>query len=162
MRRALALALLLAGCAKPAAPAASDSPGARLEAAAVSAGLVADPAGSIAGSWARGTDRLCVMGSGATATRVGALVDYGEGQSCAASGTLRRSGSRLDMVFGDCRIRAIFDGERIVLPPEVPPECDAVCGGRASLAAMAVDRVSASLAEAATLHDGAGRALCGG
>lgn len=154
--------LLLAGCSKPVEKTANDSPGARLESAAVTAGLVADSSGSIAGAWSRGTDRLCVMGSGAADTRIGALVDYGDGQSCAASGIVRRSGSRLDIRFGDCRIRASFDGERIVFPAEVPEECDSVCGGRASFAALAVDRASESLSEAATLRDSAGRSLCGG
>ena len=156
----LTLVLAIAACSRPAERPTSDSPGGRLEAAALAAGLVADPAGSIGGSWARGTDRLCVMGSGAGQTRVGALVDYGDGQTCAAKGTLRRSGSRLDFTFGECRIRALFDGERIVFPPEVPQECDAICGGRASLAALEVERVSEALAEAGTLRDPAGHLLC--
>lgn len=167
MKRALLL-LLLAGCSRHDASAIdADSPGGRLEAAAVARGLVPDPNASIVGAWARDTDRVCVVpgdesGGGGGEQRIGALVDYGEGQGCAASGTVKRSGGRLDIRFGGCRMTAGFDGARIVFPPEVPAECDRLCVGRASLAALAVDRQSASVSEAGTLRTPGGRSLCAG
>jgi hypothetical protein len=89
------------------------------------------------------------------------VIDYGEGQGCSASGTVRRSGDRLRLVFGDCRVEARFDGERISFPAEVPEACEALCTGRASLAALAVEQLSTSESEAATLRGRDGKLLCG-
>ena len=162
MRSWIVAALLLGGCGRHDAPSQPDSPGARLEAAAVDAGLVTDPAKvSLTGAWSRDTDRVCIVPGTGGKARIGVLIDYGEGQGCAASGTVERSGGKLDLRLGSCRIAATFDGERIVFPAEVPAECDPSCAGRASLAALSVDRQSDSVSEAATLRAPSGRLLCG-
>ena len=164
MRSAVAVALLmlLVGCGDGARRPKADTPGARLEAAALTAGLVSAGEGATpVGSWARDTDRLCVVASGKADYRIGAVVDYGEGQSCAAAGTATRSGATLDVRFGECRFAARLDGDRIVFPAEPPTACERVCAGRASLAALTVDRVSSSVAEASTLRLGTGKPLCG-
>ena len=164
MRRYALALLLLAGCSRP-DPATVDaaSPGGKLESAALAHGLVPDPTASIIGAWARDTDRVCVVpGRAGGDLAIGALVNYGEGQGCAASGIVKRSGGRLDIRFGACRMTAAFDGDRIVFPPEVPAACDQLCIGRASLAALAVDRQSESVSEAATLRTPGGRSLCPG
>ena len=149
---------LLAACGRSAVPDAS--PGGRLEAAAVARGLVADPArAGLAGLWANDTDRLCVVPAGST-MRIGASVDYGEGQACAASGTVERQGGRLRIRFGDCRFDARFDGERISFPAELPAACARACTGRASLAALTAERLSESVSEAETLRGTNGRSLC--
>ncbi len=160
--RWLVLALLLGGCGGPSQRAADDSAGAKLEAAATRIGLVADRNGSIQGSWARDTDRLCVVESGAGASRIGVTVDYGEGQGCSASGTVSRSGDRLRVAFPGCRFEAGFDGDRIRFPADLPSGCEALCTGRASLAALAVDRLSESRSEAGALRSVKGRLLCAG
>ncbi len=163
MKYVLLLALLVAGCDRPAAPGKDDAAGARLERAAQAAGLVPDPTrGTILGSWSRDTDRVCVVPGQGSAYRIGAVVDYGEGQICAAAGTATRSGARVDILFGKCRINATFDGDRLVFPAELPSDCDRACVGRASLAALTVDHVSESVSEASTLRSPAGQALCGG
>ena len=150
--------LLLAGCER-AVPVA-DTPGSRLEAAAVSRGLVPDPnGGSLTGSWSSDTDRLCILPVGGE-TRVGAGVDYGEGQGCAATGSVERQGDRLQVRFGGCRFEARFDGERIGFPAVLPAACDRLCSGRASLSAFSVERLSESASEAATLRGPNGRLLC--
>lgn len=162
MKRLLALGLLLAACRQT--PVVDDSPGGRLEAAAIARGLVADPAkAGLAGSWASDTDRLCVVPGGGASRgqiRVGASVDYGEGQGCAASGTMERDGDKLNVDLGACRFEASFDGERIVFPAELPGACDRLCTGRASLSALAVERLSESVSEAATLRGPGGQRLC--
>jgi len=152
--------VLLAGCEREAPT--PPSPGQTLEAAAVRAGIVVDPATApLAGSWARESGRVCVVpGTGGGEMRIGALVDYGEGQGCAASGTLTRRGETLKVRFGDCRFDARFDGERIGFPAELPAECQSLCTGRASLDALEVDRLSSSVSEAATLRTPSGRSLC--
>jgi hypothetical protein len=152
-------AMMLAACS-PETPAQPPVPGEKLEAAATAAGLVVDPATApIAGSWARDNQRMCVVPAG-DALRVGALLDYGDGQGCAASGTAERRGERLRVRFGDCRFEARFDGERIAFPAALPDACATLCTGRASLAAFAVDRLSTSISEAATLRAPSGQGLC--
>ena len=160
MRRALLLALTLGGCGTEPSNAVADSRGARLEAAAQTAGIVSDPNAPLQGSWARDTDRVCVFGTGKT-SRVGVSVDYGEDQTCAASGTVSRSGDVLKLAFGACTFDARFDGDRIVFPAEVPAACESLCTGRASLAAVTVERLSESRSEAATLRSSGGKLLCG-
>lgn len=159
--RALALVLLLAACGERAAPHA-DTPGAALERAAVAEGLVVDPAAAtLVGSWGRDADRVCVVGPDEGEQRIGAVVDHGEGVGCSAGGTVRRDGERLRVdLGGDCRFDARFDGERIVFPAEIPDACAARCTGRASLAALSVDRLSASASEAATLRGRGGATPC--
>ena len=156
--------LLVAGCSQPDPTTRNaGSPGDKLEASATARGLVPDPSASIVGAWARDTDRVCVVPGGADREMlIGALVDYGEGQGCAATGTVTRSGGHLNIRFGACRMTATFDGARIVFPAEVPATCDQLCIGRASLAALAVDRQSDSVSEAATLKTPGGRSLCAG
>ena len=159
MRRALLLVLVLSGCEREPKTAVADSAGARLEAAAETAGIVPDPNAPLQGSWARDTDRICVVGTEKTA-RIGVSVDYGEDQGCAASGTLERSGDALKLAFGACKFDARFEGDRIVFPPEIPEACESLCTGRASLAAVTVDRISESRSEASTLRSSAGKLLC--
>ena len=160
MRRVLLLALILGGCGREPAAAVADSAGFRLEAAARTAGIVADPKVPLQGSWARDTDRVCVVGTDKTA-RIGVNVDYDEDQACAASGTVERSGDALKLAFGACKFGARFDGDRIVFPAEVPGACESLCTGRASLAALTVDRLSESRSEATTLRSTKGKLLCG-
>jgi hypothetical protein len=160
MRRILLLALMLGGCGREPATVAADSAGARLEGAAEMAGIVPDANAPLQGSWARDTDRICVVGTERT-SRIGVSVDYGEDQGCAASGTVERSGDALKLAFGACKFEARFDGDRIVFPVEVPETCESLCTGRASLAALTVDRLSESRSEASTLRSTKGKLLCG-
>ena len=164
MRRTVVATLLIVGAchgSRDKAPGNANT-GARLESAAIAAGLVVDPASrSLVGIWSRDTDRACVVPGEGNDSRIGVLIDYGNGGGCAASGTVRRHGAALDVRLGDCRVTARFDGERILFPPEVPAACDALCTGRASISAMSVDRQSESAAEAASLRMPEGGALCG-
>lgn len=160
MRLLLLLAVPLAGCERP--PVTDDTPGGRLEAAAVARGLVTDVAkAGLTGLWANDTDRLCIVPAG-KALRLGASVDYGDGQGCAAAGVAERRGDRLSVRFGDCRFDAPVAGERILFPAALPAACARLCEGRASLAALAVERISDAQSEAATLRAPRGRLLCAG
>lgn len=156
--RLLACALALAACER--APIEAETPGSRLEAAAIARGLVADPArAALVGSWARDGDRVCIVPEG-QAHRIGVAMDYGEGQGCAASGTAERKGDRLRVRFGACTFDAVFDGERIAFPPELPAACARLCTGRATLSALSVERLSASASEAAMMRGPNGRQPC--
>lgn len=167
MRWIAGAALLLASCGSPGAgnKGGDDDPaGARLEKAAIAAGLVIDPEStSLQGSWARDDDRMCIVpGEEAGADRIGILLDYGPGNGCSAAGSVRRRRSGdLAVTLGSCRFDAQFDGERIVFPADLPEPCAALCTGRATLAAMSVERLSASVAEARTLRAADQAPLCG-
>ena len=164
MRRALALAVLLVGCGQPRAPTAGETAGAALERVAVARGIVADPAKlDPVGLYGSESDWVCVVPSG-DGYRVGAAVDYGEGQGCFATGTARkpsRARETLDVGFGDaCRVSVRVEADRVTFPATLPAGCDRFCTGRASLAALAADRISASATEAASAVTGSGAKLC--
>lgn len=164
MRRgAIVIPLVLAACSGRSDDGGAAAPaGRRLEAAAVAAGLVRDPAQrSPVGSWALDTDRACIVPAAAGMARIGLAIDYGEGQRCAAAGTARQHGEAIDLDLGACRVTARYDGDRIVLPAAVPGACDALCDGRASLAAMTVERLSGAVSEAQTFRLPDGSTPCG-
>lgn len=159
MRLIVAAVLALGACSQQETPA--DTPGARLEAAANAAGMIADPrAGSLVGSWARDTDRMCVVPAEKGALSVGISVDYGPGQQCAGRGTAVRAGEAVRFAFGDCRIEARFDGDSLVFPATVPDVCESLCHGRASIASLRVERIGSSLSEATMMRDPGGKPLC--
>jgi hypothetical protein len=156
--------LLLAACSggpsgnQPASPP-------DLESAAVERGLVRDPGDTdVTGLYARDTDRVCVVKQGGS-YRIGAFVDYGDGLSCTGIGTARRSGGTLSVELkgksgAACAFDARFDGERIVFPANMPDACVKLCGPRASFAALDVERLSESAAEAGALRTAEGTRLC--
>ena len=160
--------MLLAGCErnipKPVATATPQG----LEAAAIQAGVISDPANTdITGLYARENDRVCIVPT-ATAYRIGVFVDYDEQQNCGGSGTVTRVGDMLHITLGEadgtgvCGFDARFEGDRIVFPARVPDGCQKVCVRRASVAALDVARLSESVSEASTLRDAKGRLLCAG
>lgn len=159
MRVLLLLGLALGGCGQQVTTPGDRSAGAGLESAARTAGIIADADAPLQGSWARDTDRVCIVGTGSS-NRIGVSVDYGEDQACAASGTVERSGESLNLAFGTCRFAARYEGDRIVFPAEMPAACESLCTGRATLAAVTVDRLSESRSEASTLRSPAGKPLC--
>lgn len=164
MKRAgLALMLGLAGCGGPSiapAPGASGD----LEAAAIRRGLVRDPHDlSIAGAYARGPDRLCIVPA-AAGHRIGIVIDYGEGHACRASGTVRRAGEGLVLALGPdgaCSFTARYDGDHLAVPGALPQGCARLCTGRAALAGARFARLGESVAEAQAMRDPGGHPLCG-
>lgn len=136
-----------------------------LESAAIERGLVRDPADTdLTGLYARDTDRLCIVRKG-DAYRIGAFVDYGDGIACTGTGTATRAGETLAVRLTgkggiSCAFDARFDGDRIIFPANVPPECARFCGPRASFAALEAERLSESAAEARALRSAEGKRLC--
>ncbi len=156
-----AIALIIGGCGDDASPEPPPGDGGRLESAAVRAGLVTDPASApVIGSYASDGDRICVLPGEGGRLRVGVVADYGEGQRCFGRGEATRSGGSLEVALGACRLTARVDGERITFPAALPDECDALCTGRATLAAVDVERLSGSVSEAAAMRDVRGRPVC--
>jgi hypothetical protein len=164
MRRVgLALLLGLAACGGP-APAPSSGTAVDLENAAILRGLVRDPRHvSIAGAYARGPDRLCIVPA-AAAHRIGIVIDYGEGNGCRATGSVQRDGEGLALTLGadgGCRFTAHYDGDHLALPGSLPKACAQLCTGRAALAGAQFARLGESVPEAQAMRDAEGHALCG-
>lgn len=167
MRGALGILLLaLAGCGGAEQKAESTTPP-DLESAAVERGLVRDPADSdVTGLYARDTDRVCIVQRG-SGFRIGAFVDYGDGLNCTGRGTAARSGATLSIELSGkggatCAFDARYDGDRITFPAQLPDDCAKLCGPRASLAALEVERLSGSRSETAASRGIDGAPLCGG
>lgn len=159
-RAALALVLALAGCSGGEDTPNSVAPD--LESVAIERGLVRDPtSGDIAGLYAHGGDRLCVVPA-ADRLRVGVYVLDATRPGCSASGTAERSGDRLRIDFGGgCVAEAQLEGVRIVFPARLPTACTQRCTARTSLGGLRVERLSDVVSEAAALRDPGGRAICG-
>lgn len=169
MRHApLVVSLLLAGCGRgeqagqPAAPSATG-----LEAAAIQAGIIPDPASTdITGLYAREADRVCIVPS-TTNYRIGVTVDYDDREHCGGSGVVTRDGETLHVTFdtrqsaGRCSFDARFEGDRIVFPGRLPAGCQSLCTEHAALSGLAPERLSDSIAEASTLRGPRGTLLCG-
>lgn len=158
------LAVILAGCQQQSATPDAQPTTTSLEAAAIAAGIVADPAASDpTGLYARDSDQLCIVPS-TTAFRIGLHVEYGDTYSCSGVGVATRVGETLHVELTSapgCAFDARFEGDRIAVPGALPDACQKACTERASLAGLSVERISDSPAEAATLRDGRGRLLCG-
>ncbi len=163
--RQMGLALLL-GLVACSGPSSAPNPGATvdLETAAVQRGLVRDPKDmTILGAYARGPDRLCIVPAG-TGHRIGIVIDYGEGNGCRGTGSVRRSGEGLLVMLGSddaCRFTARYDGEHVAVPGAVPGACARLCTGRAALAGAQFARLGESASEARAMRDPAGHPLCG-
>ncbi len=155
--------LLLAACSGGGGEQSAAPPD--LETAAIERGLVRDLGeGDVIGLYARDTDRVCVVRRGG-GYRIGVFADYGDGLSCSGRGTASRSGEGLAVELrgkggGTCAFEARFDGERITFPANLPDGCRKLCGPRASLAALDVERLSESDAEAQALRTAEGERLC--
>ena len=134
-----------------------------LETAAIAAGVIQDPKKSdITGLYARDTDRLCIVPYQRN-FRAGVFVDYGDRQSCSGTATATRVGETLHLAFSaapGCDFDARFDGDTVIFPGNLPAACRKLCNSRASLAGLAVGRLSESVSEAATLRDAEKRLLC--
>ncbi|WP_084583186.1 hypothetical protein [Sphingomonas azotifigens] len=159
----LALLLGLSACGSP-SPVAVPNAAIDLETAAIQRGLVRDPKNvSIAGAYARGPDRLCIVPAGTT-HRIGIVIDYGEGNGCRATGSARREGEGLTLSLGpdgSCRFTARFDGDHLALPGALPKACAQLCTGRAALAGAQFARLGESVPEAQAMRDAEGHTLCG-
>ncbi|MGN6279396.1 MAG: hypothetical protein ACTHM8_11830 [Sphingomonas sp.] len=134
-----------------------------LEAAAIEAGIIDDPANTDpTGLYQRDRDRICVVPS-ARAFHIGLYVDYGDTYYCSGQGEATRAGETLHVDLASapgCSFDAEFEGDRIVVPGRLPDACQKACSPRASLAGLSAERMSDSPSEAGALRDGKGRLLC--
>ncbi|MCW3837917.1 hypothetical protein ACFQ1E_18245 [Sphingomonas canadensis] len=165
VRWATAVLLLLAACSGGKQAAQNAAQPQDLESAAIERGMVRDPDdSSVAGLYARDTDRVCVVKDG-QGYRMGAFVDYGDGITCSGSGTMTRLGETLHVELGKpedgCSFDARFDGDKIYFPGNVPDGCAKLCSRRSSYAGLEVTLLSESEAEAGAMRDPSGRMLCG-
>lgn len=149
MSRWLAVSLLvLAGCGSATDGETPTDPEHPLEIAARQANVVADaeatpPVGLYERIHAAGQDSLCIAGERGR-YRFSVVASFGTTLTCEGAGNLSHDGTELRLRFDDsgCAIDAVYDGDRVSLSGAVPEACSALCGPRASLSGVAVDRVS--------------------
>lgn len=165
IRLAVLSLLLLTGCSAGEVDGDNTVQAQDLESAAIARGLVRDPSDrEIVGLYARDTDRVCLVSGNGRRYRIGAYVDYGEGITCSASGSVERHGDRLEIRLGggdSCHFDARLSGDQILFPGSLPDGCASFCQGRAALTGLEAARLSGSVAEARAMRDAAGRRLCG-
>ncbi len=161
----VAVLCLLASCSAPQPTPTASTNTTSLEAAAIAAGIVADPSNTDpTGLYARDRDKICVVPS-ATAFHVGIYVDYGQTYYCSGQGEATRAGETLHVELTSapgCSFDARFEGDRIAIPGRLPDACQKACSERASLAGLSAEKLSDSPSEAAALRDGKGKMLCSG
>ena len=174
MRRGLALALMamLTGCGQPdaAAPARIDADN-PLEAAALEANLVVDPGttpptGLYEHVHTSGTDSFCASpDGGGNNYRFGLIASFGTTLTCEGRGTARHDGEELALDFddADCSFVARYDGQSVTMPGVVPDGCSSLCGPRASMSGVSIERTGWEAADARRLPSRRDEGpLCGG
>lgn len=158
---AMLVVLLLAGCERPAPDESARGIDATnpLEIAARERGVVHADAASPAGVFERthdlGRDAMCVVPDGAGRWRFALTASYGPGLSCAAAGTMAREGDGWRMRFAGaegCSVRVHEAEDELRLPGALPPACDRLCAGRASLSGLRLPRASWSAGDAGDLR----------
>lgn len=165
MKKLLLALLLLAGCReaeqKQAGGEAADG---NMSAKAVSGGPIATLTGLYEGGQGSAPrNQLCMVENSDTDTRFG-LVVWGGGQhSCSGSGSVERSGDRLQLkMTGDeaCTINARIAGNEVVLPEAIPEGCAYYCGARATMNGARFAQVGTGREEAAKAKDLVGDSIC--
>jgi hypothetical protein len=113
-----------------------------------------------------GRNQLCLIEREGRAASFGFIVWGEENRNCSASGLARRQGDRLRLLpDGDesCALEARLDGDRILLPETVTPECARYyCGAGAAMTKAEFSRSGESEADARRATDLVGAPLCGG
>ena len=153
------LALLLAGCDRPAPPGKGVDAGNPLEVAARQRGIVrpeaADPVGVFERSHDLGRDAMCVVPDGAGKWRFAVTAAFGRSLSCNANGTIIREGEGLRMRFAGiegCDAFVHEEEDELRLPGSLPPQCARLCPDRASLSGLRLPRASWSANDARDLR----------
>lgn len=160
MRTCFLALVLLAGCGPQDKGGGneSDAPASKAVFPA-SAGLT----GLYEGGSAPRTDQLCMIEAGKAPIRFGLVVWGANDHSCLGAGDAVREGDRLRLTMaGDstCRIEARIEGDKILLPAQVPEGCAYYCGARARFAERTLTRKGADAAAARKATDLAGDPLC--
>lgn len=168
----LILPILLCACQQAAqqdvsAPVQNGQAPSGLERAAIESGVIADagrisPVGLYQRRHEAGRDLLCVVADGPNKFRIGAEVEFGEGQTCKGRGTARRAGDKLILRFprAQCTIVATYEGDRVALPGVVDVHCADLCQNRASMEGVAFPRLAYDEKAALAARDRGGDGLC--
>lgn len=156
----LAAMAVLAGCGggDAAAPARIDADN-PLEAAAMEANLVVDPdatppTGLYEHVHTSGTDSFCAVPDSVGDTyRFGLVASFGTTLTCEGQGTARHDGEELALDFDDaeCSFAARYDGQSLTMPGAVPDGCSVLCGPRASMSGVSIERTGWEAADARRL-----------
>ena len=130
-----------------------------LEIAARQRGVVRPEAATPVGVFERthdlGRDAMCVVPDGPDRWRFAVTAAYGPGLSCSAKGTMVRDGSSWRMRFAGaegCEALVHEEEDELRLPGILPPQCERLCGDRASLSGLRLPRASWSADDARGLR----------
>ncbi|HMO74256.1 MAG TPA: hypothetical protein PKD99_09890 [Sphingopyxis sp.] len=160
MRRfSFGLLLLLAACDRPAPGEEAIDAGNPLEIAARERGIVRPEAADLTGAFERrhdlGRDAMCVVPDGKSTWRFALTASFGDGLSCEARGHATRDGGGWRFDFAGVEGCSVLAGEQedeLRLPGDLPPQCDSLCPGRASLSGLRLPRASWAEADAKGLR----------
>lgn len=183
-RRFVAIApvvLMLAGCGSAghgtsqptsAAPTSQSGPASGLDALAEATGALPDAATTVpTGRYGRrvggDVERFCLVPEADRPDqyRFGAEMRLGARQACVGHGTAHMTSAGLVLDFagaaaGDCRVTATYEGDRIVMPGHLDPQCSALCTGRGSFAGVTFPRIDRDVGAARAMTRHNGRPLC--
>lgn len=155
------VALLLAGCGRPAADEGDSRVEASnpLEVAARQRGVVRAETSTPVGVFERahdlGRDAMCVVPDGAGKWRFAVTAAFGPGLSCTANGTMVREGENWRMRFAGvegCEALVHEEEDELRIPGNLPSQCDRLCPDRASLSGLRLPRASWSATDAGGLR----------
>jgi hypothetical protein len=135
--------LLLSACDSQNLPkilGSNDDAGAKLDAQAIRAGILPDPADIVlAGRFETrsdlGTDKFCAIKKGNNNFRIGALAVFGPESKCEGQGSAIFDGDKVHISMSGkeaCAFDAIFDGITIQFAGSIPEGCQSYCNSRGS------------------------------
>lgn len=158
MRYWTCAALLLVTACRNNVEQAPQKTGNPLEDAAREANLVVDPAttdptGLFERRHAAGRDAICFVSAGDGSYRFGLVASFGSTLSCQGKGVARHEGARMMLSFdgASCNVGASYDGQSVRIDGRVADGCAALCGPRASISGVGVQRVGWTAADARSL-----------
>ena len=168
MKRVMAVLLLVGGCQqaeqqKDGAPGQGQVSRDRAGGQAGGGGRIGDLTGLYEGGQAARRNQLCMVANSPTDTRFGLVVWGANQHSCSGSGTVNRSGDRLQLkMTGDetCTIEAYIEGGAVILPGSLPEGCAYYCGARATMNSARFVQVGTGRDQAAKAQDLVGDPLC--
>ncbi|HWT12632.1 MAG TPA: hypothetical protein VN231_07755 [Allosphingosinicella sp.] len=164
MRALFPIALLLAGCGTGAGTGNSDGAGNGADEAVRAAVQTATLTGLYEGGAGPRRNQLCIVDRAAGDARFGLVLWGRSDSSCSGAGAAVREGALLRLAMegdGSCEVAAAIEGGRVVFPAVVPAGCSYYCGGGATLAGAAFDKVGGTAEDALRASDLVGDPLCG-
>ena len=166
MKKLLIALVILSGCSQgeeQANQAGADKGGAGAASKPAKPGEIRTLMGLYEGGEVQPKNQLCMVENEGEQPRFGMVVWGADQHSCSGSGTVVRTGDRLQLkMAGDeaCTIDATIKGASIQLSGTLPEGCAYYCGAKARLTAVRFDKIEDGREAAAKATDLVGDPLC--